>query len=277
MPLFKVQAEALAAISANRSPSSHIAGGIAINHVGQRFSKDIDIFHDFGRSANRAKLLEEVVAADAESLINAGFRIVWDTTRQELFRAVITKDSASTTLEWVIDSDFRFFPAIADDIFGYRLHTFDLATNKVLAAASRREPRDLVDLLTIDKSFVSLPAVIWAAPAKDPGYTPESLVEDIRRNGRYVQGDYERVWSEEQLDAGEISRTLKDLLRRAEDFAATMPPGFEGAAFLENGTPVQPDVLNLQKYEIIHAERQAHWPSSPEIESEMIASSYPRR
>jgi hypothetical protein len=32
-------------------------------------------------------------------------------------------------------------------VFGYRLHIFDLATNKALAAAGRREPRDVLDLL----------------------------------------------------------------------------------------------------------------------------------
>ena len=38
----------------------------------------------------------------------------------------------STRLEWVLDSDFRFFPTQRDDIFGYVLHPVDLATNKAI-------------------------------------------------------------------------------------------------------------------------------------------------
>src|ERR1700723_1847075 len=54
------------------------------------------------------------------------------------------------------DADFRFFPAIADALFGYRLHVADLATNKALAAAGRREPRDVLDLIYIDERHLPL-------------------------------------------------------------------------------------------------------------------------
>ena len=61
---------------------------------------------------------------------------------------------------------FPVFLAVRDDLFGYRLHVADLATDKALAA------------------------VIWAAVAKDPGYSPESLITGIRRNARYRADDY---------------------------------------------------------------------------------------
>ena len=50
-------------------------------------------------------------------------------------------------LEWVTDSDFRFFPTVSDALFGYMLHPVDLALNKVQAAANRRKLRDIVDLV----------------------------------------------------------------------------------------------------------------------------------
>jgi hypothetical protein len=34
---------------------------------------------------------------------------------------------------------------VRDDVFGYMLHPVDLAANKIMAAAGRREPRDIVD------------------------------------------------------------------------------------------------------------------------------------
>ena len=43
----------------------------------------------------------------------------------------------------VVDREFRFFPVIKDETFGYVLHPVDLATNKTMAAAGRRELRDM--------------------------------------------------------------------------------------------------------------------------------------
>jgi hypothetical protein len=56
MPLTAIQSEVLKAISANRSPESHIAGGIALNFApdSPRFSEDIDIFHDVEEAVVRA-------------------------------------------------------------------------------------------------------------------------------------------------------------------------------------------------------------------------------
>jgi hypothetical protein len=47
-----------------------------------------------------------------------------------------------------------------DEMFGYVLHPIDLAMNKVMAAAGRRELRDIVDLVTIDQTILPLGALI---------------------------------------------------------------------------------------------------------------------
>ena len=48
MPLKTFQSEVLAFIRANRSPESHLAGGIVLNHApdSPQYSKDLDIFHE---------------------------------------------------------------------------------------------------------------------------------------------------------------------------------------------------------------------------------------
>jgi hypothetical protein len=69
----------------------------------------------------------------------------------------------------VVDSDYRFFPIIPDELFGYVLHPVDLAMNKAMAAAERRELRDLVDLVTIHETILPLGAVVWATVEKSPG------------------------------------------------------------------------------------------------------------
>jgi hypothetical protein len=101
----------------------------------------------------------------------------------------------------VADSDYRFFPAVKDELFGYMLHPIDLATNKVMAAAGRQKVADAVDLLTIHSHILPLGAVIWAAVEKAPGYTPEGLIAEIRRNAiRYREEDLRAVPSTEVLD-----------------------------------------------------------------------------
>jgi hypothetical protein len=46
VPITKFQSDVLRSLAAYRSPDSYIAGGVAINREGPRFSADIDIFHD---------------------------------------------------------------------------------------------------------------------------------------------------------------------------------------------------------------------------------------
>jgi len=45
--------------------------------------------------------------------------------------------------------------------------------NKVMAAAGRRELRDILDLVTIHETILPLGPLIWAAVEKAPGFTPE--------------------------------------------------------------------------------------------------------
>ena len=170
----------------------------------------------------------------------------------------------------VRDSDYRFFPAVADAVFGYRLHVADLATNKALAAAGRREPRDVLDLLYIHRHHLPLGAVIWAAVAKDPGYSPESLITEIRRNARYRADDYADLAVVAPVDAAAVSRALKISLAAADAFIAAMPAGKEGLLFLKHGEPVQPDPDNLAEYQEHAGCRRGLWPSSPEIGSAML-------
>ncbi len=61
------------------------------------------------------------------------------------------------------------------------LHAIDLAINKLVALANRREPRDLVDALFADTHILPFPALIWAVVGKNPGLNPSSYLEQFRR------------------------------------------------------------------------------------------------
>ncbi len=179
MPLTKLQSEVLRVLAAQRSPDSYIAGGVALNREGPPFSRDVDIFQD---SQQR---LETAAEADAQALTEAGFKLSWKTIKTGKREAEVERLGDRMPLEWVADSDFRFFPAQRDELFGYVLHPVDLATNKASAAADRREPRDIVDLLTIHENILPLGAVVCAAVGRFPGQSPEEMLSDIRRHSRF--------------------------------------------------------------------------------------------
>lgn len=265
MPLSKLQSEILQLLATHRSPESYVAGATVLNQDGPRFSGDIDIFHD------REERVAQAAAEDTALLTENGFAIArWLRREPGIHVAVVQRRGESTKLEWVTDSDFRFFPTVQDNLFGYRSHVVDIATNKALAAAGRREPRDVLDLLYIHERHLPLGAVIWAAVGKDPGYSPESLITEIRRNARYRADDYADLALVEPVDAGAVSRRLRAVLEEADMFVRAMPVGKEGLLFLQDGVPVQPDPEALNAYGEHAGQRRGYWPSSPEISSAML-------
>ncbi len=264
MPLSKVQSAIFRALASCRGPDSYVAGSTPLHRDGPRFSGDIDIFH------HQEERVALAATQDAEILADAGFTVEWLRREPGIYAASVQLRGESTKLEWVRDSDFRFYPALPDALFGYTLHPADIATNKALAAAGRRAPRDALDLLYIHERHLPLGAVIWAAVGKDTGYSPESLISEIRRNARYRADEYEALEMAAPIDAGAVARKLRAALDEAETFARAMPAGMEGLLFLQDGQPVQPNPAALESYAEMAGKRQAHWPSSSEIGSAML-------
>jgi hypothetical protein len=121
--------------------------------------------------------------ADVATLRQAGYGVREDIWTPVFRRAWIQSADDGVKLEWCQDSAWRFFPIEADDILGWRLHRFDALTNKALAMAGRAETRDLVDIVANAEKH-PLHAVIWAACAKDAGYNPLLLLNQMQRNSR---------------------------------------------------------------------------------------------
>jgi hypothetical protein len=208
--------------------------------------------------------------ADGDLLLAVGFELDWLRRDPIMWTVIASKDGEQTKLEWVVDSDYRFFPIVRDDTFGYVLHPVDLATNKLMAAAGRREPRDVVDLLTVHERVLPLGAVVWAAVDKSPGFTPEGLINEVRRVGRYTAAEFRRVASDPPIDAAATMTRLRQILEEAEAFVARMPTEKAGLLFLQAGNVVQPDPDRLETYQTHAGQRRGHWPSSPEISAAMF-------
>jgi hypothetical protein len=194
MPLTALQKDVLTVLAKNRSEESHFAGGVVLNASDDsaRFSHDFDIFHELAAEVTRAS------TKDMESLRSAGFQMetisrVGEWEKESTFRkAMVKRGTENVEIDWAADSAFRFFPIERDPQLGWRLHLFDIATNKALALAARTETRDYVDIVELNKTY-PLPAICWAACGKDPGFAPLTLLKMMRRFARLDPAKLEEI------------------------------------------------------------------------------------
>lgn len=238
MPISDIQAEVLKLIAANRSPESYLAGATVIHRDADtpRFSQDLDFFHDIADS------IAQCAEQDATTLLQAGYEVSWLLRTPTFHRAVATKGKRQLKLEWAQDSAFRFFPVQKDNCFGYCLHDADAAVNKVLALAGRSEIRDFVDVLHLHRTYLSLGAMAWAACGKDPGFTPEFLLDHAARHTAYTQTDLARLSLRQPLDIRDLKQRWFEALDQARTLIASLPPNEIGCLYLgPNQTPVTPD------------------------------------
>ena len=238
MPLSTIQADVLRRIAANRRPDSYVAGATVLHRAEDtpRYSADVDLFHDLEDSVARS------AEADAATLRAAGYDLSWLLRTPTFHRAVVSTDRQPLKIEWAHDSAFRFYPVQADEQFGYRLHDADAAVNKVLALAGRSEMRDFVDVLHLDDTHLPLGALAWAACGKDPGYTPEFLLEHAARHVAYTQADLNRLALREPLDLRDLKRRWLAALERARTLVAALPPDEVGCLYVgPDRNPVDPN------------------------------------
>ena len=227
MPLTELQADILAVIGAHRTPENYIAGGTALHFEpnSSRYSRDLDIFHD---------ALEAVAPSfekDRAALEGAGFELDVIISQPGFLRAIVRSTTDATQIDWARDSAWRFMPAIQHPKGGFLLHPVDIATNKILALAGRNEPRDYVDALEIIDRILPLGALVWASVAKDPGFSPASLLEHLKRQGRHRPEEYERLDLKKPFDPVAAKAVWTEALSDAEGFIASRPPEEAGCLY----------------------------------------------
>ena len=175
MPLTAFQASVLALLAPQRSDVSYLAAALHFGPVGEQFSNDLNIFHNAADAANRS------FAADAVALRFGGYEVSIIAEHRGFVSATVSRDGACTVLDWAHESAWRFLPLVSIPGGGVMLHPIDLAINKLVALANRREPRDLVDAIFADTHILPFPALIWAVVEKNPGLNPSSYLEQFRR------------------------------------------------------------------------------------------------
>ncbi len=154
----------------------------------------------------------------------AGYRVQVRLSQPGFIRASVEADDREATrIDWAHDSAWRFMPLVRLDDGGLVLHDVDLAINKVLTLAGRDEPRDLVDILHAHEHILPLGALVWAAVAKDPGFNPASLLEQLKRRGRYRPEDVAELVLAAPLDLVECKEAWRATLRDAAEFIRERP------------------------------------------------------
>ena len=222
MAVTDFQRELCRLIAANRISlgTSYVAGGVALNTLIEsgRISRDIDIFHD------TAEAVLAAWEADRRVLEAGTYTVQPLRVLPSFVEALVRKGDGAVVLQWARDSAFRFFPLVEDPTFGLTMHSFDLATNKVLAMAGRLEARDWIDAMACHERIQNLGYLVWAACGKDPGFGPTSLIAEASRGGRY---SYEEIallsFDGPPPDAAALGRSWHAMLNEAQRIIALLP------------------------------------------------------
>ncbi len=146
----------------------HLGGGAALSgaHLAHRMTGDIDLFcHDPDEMRSLVRLLPEVAAASGVSLAvqrDAG----------HLVRARLETPEGSIEVDVVHESvpDIEQPPPPLEGIVLESLA--DLRASKLTCILSRSEPRDLVDLLFLDRAGFPPEEDLELAAKKDAGIDP---------------------------------------------------------------------------------------------------------
>jgi hypothetical protein len=220
VPLTELQRAILAELAKAPTDDRYLAGGAAMHFApnSARYSDDLDFFHDSVARVVRA------FEADRARLEAAGWQVSVELSLPGFIRATVGRGSDLTRVDWAHDTAWRFMPLVRDPLGGLLLHPVDLAINKVLALAGRDEPRDFVDILFVHQRVLPFAALCWAAVGKDPGFTPLSLLELLRRRGRYHPEDFSRLNLAEPFDLVRSKQVWLGALDDAERFARERPP-----------------------------------------------------
>lgn len=267
MPLLDIQSEILRVLAASRHPDSYVAGGILSGRDGSRFSKDIDLFHTGG------DLTLSTYFADRETLEARGYTVrELIKPRPGFVRALATDPAGeSIRIDWAEESAFRFFPVVENPLTGWELHWADAATNKALAAGGREKSRDAFDILHWHHNPLSLGALVWAAVGKDPGFSPDFLLDEIVRNARISPTDLAKLRVAGPFDPIEMAARFRGACREARQLIRALPAETVGSLFLdEAGHPIEPDPQRPETLVRIHrGSERGCWPSFPRPEDDL--------
>jgi hypothetical protein len=173
----------------------------------------------------------------------------------------------------VAGSGYNFYQPVPDPEFGWRLHFADLAVNKVLAAASRRQPRDFVDLYLVHNFVMPLWHAVWASPGKDAEMTPEKAIERVRYHSQYPPDEFRNsVFAADEAALPGMISNVRTALDDAEQIIDRLPRDTVGKILVDAaGRSIRsPDDIAGTGQQTVSAAPGGTWPSGPDIDHFVI-------
>ncbi|MFM7815637.1 MAG: hypothetical protein ACKPGI_01585, partial [Verrucomicrobiota bacterium] len=99
-----------------------------------------------------------------------------------------------------------------------------------------------LDCLYLHRRHLHLGALVWAAAGKDPGLTPEFILDWALRGNRFYPEDLAEVRLEQPLDLVQTKQEWFEAVEQARQRVARLPARELGCFYLDEiGRPVCPD------------------------------------
>ena len=144
-----------------------LAGGVALSgaYLGHRLSKDVDLFF---RDRSSLRLLTDALS-EAAAAAGGSIKIVQDAGT--FVRAELQISSQRIDVDLAVDSTPELAPPqVIDGVEVLSLE--DLRASKLTCLLSRSEPRDLVDVLFLERAGFQAESDLELALKKDAGVDP---------------------------------------------------------------------------------------------------------
>ncbi len=234
--LTELQSRVARTMAVNRSEESYFAGGAVLNEHTVRLSDDLDVFTDVDG------IIPDVVDLDLGALRRDGLKVTVDLEIHGRTEVMVREGANETRVRWMSETRMRFFPLQVDPLWGLRLHMSDLAVNKVLAASTRRQTRDVLDLALIRRNFCPLGPLFLGASIKIGSLSPLALLDNARQRAVSVSNIEMGVMRglPENWNAATVKRFVLECLDMAEEFLLGVPEEIlRGLPVNAEGVPVQ--------------------------------------
>jgi len=106
----------------------------------------------------------------------------------------------------------------------------------------RQKIRDFLDCLYLHDRYLHIGALAWAAAAKDPGLTPDLIIDWAARGNRFQNSELADVRLGQPVDLRDLKKRWLVALDQARDLIGKLPPSEVGCLYLNaQAEPVTPD------------------------------------
>jgi hypothetical protein len=192
----------------------HLTGGAALAgyHLGHRTTEDLDLF-------THEEAIEEGEQALAAFCAEVGAVLEKIRTAPDFRRRLVTRGDEAVLVDIVLD---RAPGSIEKLTFGnIRVDTREeIMANKLCSLLSRSEPRDMVDVMALDRAGTRVEDAMPVAMSKDAGLTPAQLAWVL--SGVRIAEDAPLPGN---VDARELVEFLADLQERLSRLAFPQDAG----------------------------------------------------